>query len=166
MIHYQLRCDEGHDFEGWFRDSAGFTDQAGGGLLSCPQCGSVKVDRALMAPLVRTSRRPAREAPAREAPAREAAAREAGAGPKAANAVMPPDELRAALQRLRADIERQCDDVGDGFADAARRLHDKKAVAGDPPRGIYGQTTEPEREALAEEGIKIMRIPWLPRAES
>ena len=155
MIHYQLRCDEGHDFEGWFRDSTGFTDQAGRGLLSCPRCGSVKVDRALMAPSVRSSRRPLREA----------SAREAATGAGAANAVMLPDELRAALQRLRADIERQCDDVGDGFADAARRLHDNKAVAGDPPRGIYGQTTEPEREALAEEGIEIMRIPWLPRAE-
>ena len=85
-----------------------------------------------------------------------------------------PDELRAALQRLRSDVERQCDDVGDGFADAARRLHDdaarqlhdEKAAPAGPLRGIYGQATEPEREALAEEGIEIMRIPWLPRAES
>ena len=166
MIHYQLRCDEGHDFEGWFRDSAGFSDQAGRGLLSCPRCGSVKVDRALMAPSVWTSRKPARETLGRETSGREAPAREAGSRPEAANAVMLPDELRAALQRLRTDIERQCDDVGDGFADAARRLHDQKAVAGEPHRGIYGQATEPEREALAEEGIEIMRIPWLPRAES
>lgn len=150
MIHYQLRCDVGHDFEGWFRDSAGFGDQAGRGLLSCPQCGSVKVDRALMAPSVQTSRKTVRGT---------------GSPPEARAAVMMPDDLRAALQRLRADVERQCDDVGDGFAEAARRLHDERA-SGERPRGIYGQASEPEREALAEEGIEIMRIPWLPRAES
>ena len=159
MIHYRLKCADGHDFEGWFRDSAGFGDQAARGLLSCPQCGSVDVDRALMAPSVRTGRSLARE---------PASASEAGAAP------VMPDELRAALQRLRADVERRCDDVGEGFADAARRLHedaarrlhDDKAAPAVPSRGIYGQATEPEREALAEEGIEIMRIPWLPRAES
>ena len=149
MIHYQLRCADGHDFEGWFRDSAGFGDQATRGLLSCPQCGSTRVDRALMAPSVRTGRKPAPEA---------------RPTPEARDAVAMPDELRAALQRLRADVERKCDDVGDGFADAARRLHDQGP--GDQARGIYGQASEPEREALAEEGIEIMRIPWLPRAES
>ena len=150
MIHYQLRCDDGHHFEGWFRDSAGFGDQAQRGLLSCPQCGSTRVDRALMAPSVRTGRKPAPEA---RPPA------------EAREAMAMPDELRAALQRLRADVERRCDDVGEGFADAARRLHDRKG-SDEPPRGIYGQASEPEREALAEEGIEIMRIPWLPRAES
>jgi hypothetical protein len=77
-----------------------------------------------------------------------------------------PDEVRAALQRLRAEVERHCDDVGDGFAEAARRLHGTKAHPENPRRGIYGQVSEPEREALSEEGIEITRIPWLPRAES
>ncbi len=156
MIHYQLRCGDGHGFEGWFRDSTAFEDQAARGLLSCPQCGVLKVDRALMAPSVRTSRDQSR------APQPQSETR--------ATAVLP-DEIRAALQRLRGDIERHCDDVGAGFADAARRLHDGKPVSGapasgHPPRGIYGQATGPEREALAEEGIEVMRIPWLPRAES
>jgi hypothetical protein len=79
---------------------------------------------------------------------------------------MLPDQLRAVLQRVRAVVEQNCDDVGDGFAEAARRLHDGAAAGERPQRGIYGQASEPEREALAEEGIEIMRIPWLPRAES
>ena len=150
MIHYQLQCADGHGFEGWFRDSAAFDDQARRGLLSCPQCGGVKVGRGLMAPSVRSSRNQARAVePALESPV----------------AVLP-DELRAALQRLRAEVERHCDDVGDGFAAAARQLHGKKQSPENPPRGIYGQVSEPDREALADEGIEITRIPWLPRAES
>jgi hypothetical protein len=148
MIHYQLRCGGGHDFEGWFRNSAAFEEQAKRGLLSCPQCGAVTVERALMAPSVRTSR----------GEPREPAASRAGA--------MLPDQMRAALQRLRAEVERHCDDVGDGFAEAARRLHQQEDSSGEPVRGIYGQASEAERDALSEEGIEIMRIPWLPRAES
>ena len=145
MIHYRLRCAEGHEFEGWFRDSVAFDDQSGRGLLSCPQCGGTNVRRGLMAPFLGTSREPAKPP----------------AVSSRAPAAVLPDQLRAALQRMRAEIERGCDDVGDGFADAARRLHHGE----DPPRGIYGQTSKTEREALAEEGIEVMCIPWLPRAE-
>ena len=52
MIHYQLQCAEGHGFDGWFRDSAAFDQQASAGLLECPVCGGLKVERALMAPSV------------------------------------------------------------------------------------------------------------------
>lgn len=151
MIHYQLRCADGHDFEGWFRDSTAFEDQSRRGLLTCPHCGAIKVERALMAPSLRTSR------------SRD---RQPEPSPETGSVAMLPDELRATLQRLRAEVERHCDDVGDGFAEAARRMHDRKAASGEATRGIYGQTTEPEREALAEEGIEVTRIPWLPRAES
>jgi len=160
MIHYQLRCGDGHGFEGWFRDSLAFDDQADRGLLSCPQCGAKRVERALMAPAVRSRRtRDRKPDPVVEGQAPDPQ-------PAAQAVATLPDQLRAELQRMRAQIERNCDDVGDGFADAARRLHEKKDEPGDPVRGIYGQTTEPEREALADEGIEIMQIPWLPRAES
>ena len=145
MIHYRLRCADGHEFEGWFRDSLAFDDQSERGLLSCPQCGATEVRRGLMAPFLSAGRRPAEPA----APTAQAAA-----------AVLP-DQLRAALQRMRAEIERRCDDVGDEFVEAARRLHRGE----DPPRGIYGQASETECEALAEEGIEVTCIPWLPRAE-
>ena len=54
MIHYQLRCDQDHEFDGWFNDSAGFEKQAKRGLIECPTCGATKVSRALMAPAVST----------------------------------------------------------------------------------------------------------------
>ena len=57
MIHYQLRCNQGHEFDSWFKDSAGFERQAKLGLIECPSCGDVKVERALMAPHVPSKRR-------------------------------------------------------------------------------------------------------------
>ena len=148
MIHYLLRCDQDHGFEGWFRDSAAFETQSGRGQLSCPQCGSGSVQRALMAPAVRSGRAPV-------AP---------GTNDPPAAEVMVPDQLRAVLQRMRAEVERRCDDVGEGFAEAARRLH-RAQRAGRDVRGIYGQASPAQRETLAEEGIQTMQIPWLPRAD-
>lgn len=79
----------------------------------------------------------------------------------ASKTALMPDELRAKLQRLRSEIEQNCDDVGAGFADEARRIHSGDAKA----RGIYGETTPAEAEALAEDGIEVARIPWVPRSD-
>jgi hypothetical protein len=72
-----------------------------------------------------------------------------------------PDHVRAALQRLRGEIERNCDYVGPRFAEEARRIHKGESEA----RGIYGETTPEQAEALAEEGIDFSRVPWVPRAD-
>jgi hypothetical protein len=72
-----------------------------------------------------------------------------------------PDAMRAALQRLRAEVEKRCDYVGSDFAEEARRMH-----RGESERaGIYGEATPDQAEALAEEGVQVARIPWLPRAD-
>jgi hypothetical protein len=135
MILYALRCDDGHEFEAWFRDSAAYDAQEATGLLSCPQCGSEAVTRGLMAPAVRAGT--------------------AGAAPRL------PDAVRVALQRLRADVEHHCDPVGDRFAEEALRIHRGLAER----RGIYGNATEAEREALVDEGVEVGLVPWLPRAD-
>ncbi len=72
-----------------------------------------------------------------------------------------PDHVRAMLQRARAEIEKTCDHVGDRFAEEALRIHRGEAK----PRGIYGDATPEQAESLAEEGVAISRIPWVPRAE-
>jgi len=152
MIHYQLQCDHDHGFDGWFRDSAGFDAQAARGLVECPQCGSVKVRRALMTPSVARSREVApivAEAPAPAAP------------PVAVGGERIPDHIRAMLQRLRAEVEKNCDYVGNEFAGEARRIHNGEKEA----RAIYGEATPEEAEALADDGIEIGQIPWLPRAD-
>ncbi|GAA4476506.1 DUF1178 family protein [Gluconacetobacter asukensis] len=145
MICYQLRCDAGHEFEGWFPGSAAFDDQARRNLLSCPQCGTSDVVRALMAPAVRT-------APAR-VPEGERPRPEAGAAVPAA--------MMAAMQRLRQYVEERCENVGDKFADEALKIHHGDAEQ----RGIYGQASEEECDRLADEGVEIMAIPWVPRAD-
>jgi hypothetical protein len=72
-----------------------------------------------------------------------------------------PDQVRAVLQRLRAEIERTSDYVGPEFADEARRIHRGESEK----RNIYGESTPEQAEALAEEGIQVARIPWVPRAD-
>ncbi len=159
MIHYQLRCAHQHEFDGWFQSSAAFDKQAGAGLVECPACGDVKVSRAMMAPAVATrdsapvaateSVTPPPEVPV---PAAEPAV--AASGPM-------PAHIRAMLQRLRSEVEKHCDYVGPAFAEEARKIHRGES----DKRGIYGETTPSEAEALADEGIEVARMPWVPRAE-
>jgi hypothetical protein len=165
MIHYQLRCSEAHEFDGWFKDSATFDRQADLGLVECPTCGDVRVQRALMTPSVST--RMALPPPQASGPEREPDAPAAAAAPPVP-AVPPqvvaklPAQMVAVLQRMRAEVEKNCDYVGPGFAEEARRMHRGES----DKRGIYGETTPDEAEALADEGIQIASIPWVPQADS
>lgn len=151
MIHYALRCDSAHEFDGWFKDSAAFERMAKRGLVDCPECGSVKVARALMAPAVASAREPSPPAPVPQPPAAEGKA-VAGQIPAAALAM---------LQRMRAEIEKHCDYVGPRFAEEARRIHAGESDA----RGIYGEASAEDAEALRDEGIGFRTIPWVPRAD-
>jgi len=155
MIHYDLRCSQDHGFDGWFKDSAAFDKLVKRGLVECPHCGDLKVERALMTPAV--ARREALPAPPPAPP--PAALPPAPPDPVASGRL--PDDLRAMLQRMRAEVEKHCDYVGPQFADEARRMHRGES----DKRGIYGETTPTEAEALADEGIEIASIPWVPRAD-
>lgn len=156
MIHYQLRCGSDHGFDGWFKDSATFDVHAERGLVSCPECGSTSVNRALMAPVIGKKRvtvdqsGETTEVPAVAPPAAEQKV-----------AVGLPDQVRAVLQRLRAEVERTSDYVGSDFAKEARRIHRGETEQ----RNIYGESSQSEAEALADEGIEVARIPWIPRAD-
>ncbi len=178
MIHYQLRCSRDHEFDGWFKDSAAFDSQAGRGLVECPACGDVAVSRAMMAPAVAKrpvppARMPEPPAPPQPAPqqmpvqASAISAPSRGApsqgvsAPGAPGQGPLPDQMRAMLQRMRAEVERNCDYVGERFADEALRIHRGETEA----RGIYGEATQDQAESLAEEGVGFARIPWVPRAE-
>ncbi len=176
MIHYALRCVQDHAFDGWFNSSESFDKQAKLGLLECPECGSTKVSRGLMAPAVPKKGRarlpepvepPSPPAPAASAPeaapaappAQAIAAPDAAGNPLAGGHV--PDQVRAMLQRLRSEVEKNCDYVGPEFAEEARKIHRGES----DKRGIYGETTPEQAESLAEEGIEVARIPWVPRAD-
>lgn len=151
MMHYQLRCAARHEFDGWFKDSGAFDRQARRGLIECPQCGDSRVERAMMAPGL-TGRAAAPQVPPE--PAKTAAVAEPSNPPM-------PAQLRGMLQRLRAEVEKSCDYVGPAFADEVRKIH-----RGDvEKRSIYGETTPEQAESLADEGIEVAAIPWVPRAD-
>jgi len=159
MIHYSLRCHAGHEFESWFQDSAGFDKLAKAGLVECAVCGSTQVERALMTPAVVSSRKKAKPPAPPAAPPAEAPAAVAD-GPRMAAGPMPA-QMIAMLQRLRAEVEKNCDYVGKDFAEEARKIHNGEAEV----RGIYGEASDAEAEALADDGIEVARLPWVPRAD-
>jgi len=164
MIHYQLQCSQAHGFDGWFKDSAAFEKQAAARLIECPECGDTGVERALMAPAV--ARHKSLAAPvSQQAPVE---ATEQGrqtvlppGAPEQMVAARLPAQMLAALQRLRAEVEKHADYVGPSFAEEARKIHRGESQE----RPIYGESTEEQAESLAEEGIMVSRIPWVPRAD-
>lgn len=125
MIRYALRCDQGHDFDGWFRNSEGFDSLLNAGQVSCTHCGSVRVAKALMAPQV---------AQARDEQALSA----------------PRDPREAALEALRRHVEANSDYVGMSFAAEARAMHEGEA----PARAIHGEAKLEDAKKLLETGFR------------
>ncbi|MBY0319329.1 MAG: DUF1178 family protein [Reyranella sp.] len=163
MILYRLRCSKGHEFESWFKDSKTYERQEKKSLIGCAVCGNGKVERAPMAPRLSKGSgkkvevdKPAAEAPTASAPAAPSPEQQQQ---MAALARHMPKELREALLKVRAEVEKNCEHVGDKFADEARKIHYGES----DKRGIYGETSEEEAEELAEEGIEFGRLPWIPR---
>ena len=164
MIKYQLICDKSHEFEGWFGDSAAFESQQASGFLTCPVCGSAEVRRALMAPNL-ASPKTRKTDLAEQQPSAQPEPQPQPQAPQQASAALPPaaarkmQELMSEMRALQTRIREECRDVGNDFAEEARKIHYGEVE----PEGIYGQATAEEREALDEEGIEIMDMPWLPK---
>jgi len=137
MIRFSLACQDDHSFDGWFRNSEDFDKQKKRGLIACPECGSAKVEKALMAPAVSTGRK------------RETMALAMNAEQKKAMA-----QLKALSEKMRENA----DYVGDKFAEEARKIHFGET----DPRGIYGEATPEEAKGLADDGVAFMPIPMFP----
>jgi hypothetical protein len=158
MIRYSLVCDQGHTFESWFADSAAYDKQARRELLTCPHCGSSKVEKAIMAPRLATSKKdkPEETAVSNEAPAPPPAP----ASTAAPVAMMSPQEreFRAKLKELRDHLVKNADNVGAKFPEEARKMHYGETEH----RSIYGVASPEEATELAEEGIEFHPLPILP----
>jgi hypothetical protein len=137
LIHFTLACDRGHEFEGWFRSNDDFETQKKRGLIDCPDCGSGKVQKALMAPAVSTAERQEKVALAMNAEQQRIMA-----------------EMKALSKKMRENAEY----VGGKFAEEARRIHFGETEA----RGIYGEASPEEAKSLAEDGVPFMPIPVFP----
>lgn len=156
MIVYDVRCKNGHVFTAWFKSSESFDAQAAAGEIACVECGVLEVARAPMAPRLISSRGRAEPAEPSESPAADPAP---AAPPPQVAAVHAQAAIMQQLRVLRHAIEQNCDYVGTEFAEEARKMHYGESDR----RGIYGEATESESEALAEEGIEIGRVPWVPQ---
>jgi hypothetical protein len=132
MILFTLRCSSDHEFQAWFRDGETYEAQQQAGEIACPHCGDMQVEKAIMAPNIGRQRD--------------------GKGPP-----LSPVQMKAMLLALRRQVEQNCDYVGERFAEEARRIHYREV----DPRGIYGEATSEESEALQEEGIEFGHIPWI-----
>jgi len=165
MILYRLRCSKGHEFDSWFKDSKTYERQEKKSLVGCALCGDAKVTRALMAPRLGTKgNRKSTTVTAVETPPPEIQQApppevQQAQQQMAAIARQMPKELREALVKVRTEIEKNCEHVGDNFAEEARKIHYGES----DKRGIYGETSDKEAEELAEEGIEFGRLPWVPR---
>lgn len=155
MITFDLKCNAGHVFEGWFRSSADFDQQAGDALIPCPTCGDSRVIKAVMAPHVgRKGNQLA--APLPVAPLPISAESQAPAAPVMAGTALPAPlaAMAAALAAAQAEVLPQSSWVGDRFAARARAMHD----GSEAHSLIHGQATHAEAEALVEDGVPILPL--------
>ena len=158
MILYRLRCSKGHEFESWFKDSKSYERQEKKSLIGCAVCGDSKVARAVMSPRIGNAGKAmvVAEPPTAPAPAPAPTPQQQQ---MAALAKHIPKEMRETLLKLREQVEKNCEHVGPKFAEEARKIHYGES----DKRGIYGETSDEEAEALAEEGIEFGRLSWIPR---
>jgi hypothetical protein len=157
MIVFDLSCQPaGHRFEAWFRSTDDFTHQHARKLLMCPQCGSVEVEKAVMAPAVarKGNQRAAAStlAPADTPPPRD------GVGIQQAIAKLPPEaqQALAAMAAVQKEVLSRSRWVGGKFAEEARAIHYGEREA----EPIYGRATPEEAEALADEGVEVAPLPF------
>lgn len=137
-----LRCGNGHGFEGWFGSEDEFLDQNGRGLVECPLCADRVIRRLPSAPRLNLS---GAAEPATPKPAETAATG------------LP--ELQTLWLKTVQQVLRHTEDVGERFPEEARRIHYGEI----PHRGIRGRASPEERAALADEGIEVVPLP-LPAA--
>jgi len=160
MIRYALICERDHTFESWFQNSAAYDKQVKRSLVTCPVCGTAKVEKAIMAPRVSAaaeneiiaSPSPAPAAPPQVAP-------QPAATPAPLAVMSPPErELRQKLKEIRDHIVKNANYVGPRFSEEARKIHYGETEH----RSIYGEASPEEAKALHEEGIEFHPLPILP----
>jgi hypothetical protein len=136
MKVFDLGCDNEHSFEGWFASAEDFDRQQQAKLVECPVCGSLAVRKLLSAPRLNLGA----EAPAEKLPVAQA----------------NDASMQAMLLQMARHIQANSEDVGEKFAEEARRIHYEEA----PKRSIRGLASRDEAASLAEEGIEVMPLPF------
>lgn len=138
MKVFNLSCAHDHRFEGWFGSAEDFSSQLERGLIACPMCGDTTITRMPAAPRLNLASAQSDAQPAK---------------------ALTPAQMQAIWLRMARHIRENTEDVGERFADEARRIHRDEA----PQRGIRGVASREEADDLAAEGIEVFSFP-MPRA--
>ncbi|MEB8388709.1 DUF1178 family protein [Rhodobacteraceae bacterium KMM 6894] len=155
MIKFTLKCDKDHRFDSWFQSADAYDKLARAGMVSCAVCGSVDVEKSMMAPSVQASRSKKSTAP----PAPSDITPPASTGGALSAPASPAEQ---ALAQLRRKVEENSEYVGMNFARAARDIHDGAA----PERAIYGEARLEDARQLIEDGIPVAPLPFRPSRKS
>lgn len=137
MIKFTLRCEQDHRFDSWFPSAAAFEKLSAAGMVACAVCGSMRIEKALMAPSVQAGR----DKPSQE-PARPLSS--------------PASPAEQALAELKRRIEANSDYVGMNFAREARDIHEGLI----PARPIHGEARPDEARKLIEDGVPVAPLPF------
>lgn len=138
MIRYNLKCEQEHSFDSWFKSAEAFDTLLASGHVTCAICGSSSVTKALMAPPVTKK------------------------GSLKADLRTPEGEVAENLPKMRKHVEENSTYVGGKFAEVARDMHDGSA----PEQSIWGEAKPEEAKALIEEGIPVAPLPFLPKRQA
>ena len=149
MIVFDLLCGDGHRFEGWFGSAADFAAQKEANQLSCPSCGSSRIERVPSASRVNLGAAEPKPRP----PAAQSGPRTPDMEGKDPFAI-----AQMLYSRMLDELLTKSEDVGAQFPEEARRIHYQEA----PARTIRGQATQEEHDSLVEEGIPVARLPIPP----
>jgi len=144
MIVLNLRCSKEHRFEGWFASGGEFERQSVENMVACPTCGDTHIVRLPSAPHIQ-SLTTAVAAPA----------------PVQTEVMEKVPEAVADLVRAIGEMVRNTENVGEHFAEEARRIHYQEA----PARSIRGRATREETDDLLDEGISVLSLPFMPSDE-
>ncbi|MEF8732342.1 MAG: DUF1178 family protein [Candidatus Accumulibacter meliphilus] len=157
MIIFDLSCQHEHRFEGWFQSREDFDSQSSRSLISCPDCGSLQVRRVPSALHVGRQSKSLEVASPPRPPISAASSAAVAAPVPPWPAIDPRAGARSSLQQLTTMLLANCEDVGEHFAEEARKIHYLET----PQRSIRGQASDEEYEALREEGVEVLRLPRL-----
>lgn len=151
MIVFDLRCGGAHVFEAWFGSTADYDSQRAQSMIACPLCGDTGIGKAVMAPAVAAKGN-------RSGNARGVAVQDSSDDAAPAT----PESLLPALLAMQRQMEARSDYVGGNFATQARAMHDGTT----PERSIYGEASAADVQALADDGVRVLPLPFRPLIRS
>ena len=144
MIKYTLKCAHDHSFDSWFQSGEAFAKLQSAGLVGCPVCGAIDVQKAIMAPRIRAARGKKSTPPSAPAEMHALSALQS--------------QAEAAIKEFRQKIQKTSEYVGRDFATQARAIHAGEA----PERSIYGEAEASEARQLLEDGVPVAPLPFMP----